>query len=83
MIAFGRFHVDGKIALSKCRKRIVAWIVGRKFVNASVAQVQLQLALVPVGHYNGLLSQRELGDTLVGAGQEHPPSNVWRRNRYH
>src|ERR1700691_461007 len=41
-------------------------------MNASVTQVQLQLALAAVGNYNRFLGQRKTRDTLVGAGQEDP-----------
>ncbi len=47
-------------------------IGGRELVDASVTQVQLQLALAAVGNYNRFLRQCQARDALVGAGQEDP-----------
>ena len=33
--------------------------LGLRFVHAAVAEIELQLALIAVGHYNGVLRQRQ------------------------
>ncbi len=54
----------GKSRSAKCGEGIVARLVEREFVDASVAQVQLQLALTAVGNYNRFLRQSEARDVL-------------------
>ena len=51
---------DGQIALCERRQPVMVRILQRIVVDASVTQVQLQLALCAVGNYNGFVRECEM-----------------------
>src|SRR6202171_2762487 len=57
-------RLDGEIALGEGGERIVARLAQGEFVDTSVTQVQLQLALAAVGHYNRFLRQSKAREVL-------------------
>src|SRR6516165_1539256 len=53
-------HLNGPVALTKGRKRVMIGILARKLMRCAALEVQLQLALLWFGNHNGAIGQGHL-----------------------